>query len=190
MATYDAEIADLIPLARAGDAAALGRLLDIHRDYLRRLAGKKLTPKLRGRLDGSDIVQQTCLSVQKQIGGFVGSRPAEFVAWLRQIHERNIRNVIRSHLRAQKRAASREESLEYLDLVAQDAESKDIVVREEQAMRLRSAMELLPFNEREVIRLRYFDGWTLPQICEKVGLSTDAVVWLIRRSMKRLKNHL
>ncbi len=35
MATADSEIAALIPLAREGNDGALGRLLDLHRDFLR-----------------------------------------------------------------------------------------------------------------------------------------------------------
>ena len=65
MTTPDSEIAVLIPRAQAGDVSALGRLLDLHRDYLRGVAVQQLAPQLNGRIDGSDIVQQTCLSVHK-----------------------------------------------------------------------------------------------------------------------------
>ncbi|MBC8117225.1 MAG: sigma-70 family RNA polymerase sigma factor [Candidatus Saccharimonas sp.] len=190
MATADSEIADLIPLARAGDAAALGRLLDLQRDYLRGLAVQQLAPKLKGRLDGSDIVQQTCLSVHKQIGEFVGTEPAEFVAWLRQIHERNIRNAARNQLQAQKRAVDREESLEQQNVAGQETSPSQILLRDEEASQLRAAMEHLPDDEREAVRLRYFENWSLPQIGEHLELTPDAVVWLMKRSMKHLKQHL
>jgi RNA polymerase sigma-70 factor (ECF subfamily) len=190
MAEADSEIAKLIPLARDGDTAALGRLLDLHRDYLRGLAVQQLTPKLKGRLDGSDIVQQTCLSVHKQIGEFVGTKPAEFVAWLRQIHERNIRNVARNQLLVQKRAVNREEVLEQDNFVDPETSPSQIVLRDEDASRLRAAMVYLSDDEREAIHLRYFENWTLPQIGEHLGLSLDAVVWLLKRTMKQLKNRM
>ena len=41
-----------------------------------------------------------------------GNQEAEFVAWLRRVHERNVQNVIRDHMIAQKRALSREQSLD------------------------------------------------------------------------------
>lgn len=104
MATADSEIAALIPLAREGDDSALGRLLDLHRDYLRGIAAQQLPPKLQGRIDDSDVIQQTCLSVHKQFTGFEGAAPAEFVAWLRLIHERNIQNAVRDHMAVQKRS--------------------------------------------------------------------------------------
>ena len=190
MTTSDDEIAGLIPRARAGETVALGRLLDLHRDYLRGLAVQQLAPKLKGRLDGSDIVQQTCLSVHKQIGEFAGAQPAEFVAWLRQIHERNIRNAIRHQLQTQKRSIDREELLERHDLADQESTPSQIIIGDEQAARLRAAMQHLPEDERECVRLRYFENWTLPQIGGHLNLTLDAVVWLMKRSMKHLKEHL
>ena len=190
MAANDNEIAELIVLARAGDATALGKLLDLHRDYLRGLAAQQLNPKLQGRLDDSDVIQQTCLSVHKQIGGFTGNDPAEFVAWLRLIHERNIHNAARDQLQVQKRAAGREETLEPADFAGRQATPSQIVMRDEEATRLKQAMQLLPEGEREVVRLRYFEGWPLSQIAEHLGLTQNAVAWQLRRSMKSMKKHL
>ena len=190
MAASNSEIVELIPLAQAGDGDALGRLLDIHRDYLRGLAAQQLLPKLQGRIDDSDMIQQTCLSVHKQIGEFVGTQPAEFVAWLRQIHERNIRNAARDQMQVQKRAVDREEAREQHDVAGQETTPSQIVMRDEEASQLRAAMQHLPDDEREAVRLRYFENWTLPQIGEHLGLTSDAVVWLMKRSMKHLKQHL
>ena len=190
MAASNSEIVELIPLAQAGDGDALGRLLDIHRDYLRGLAAQQLLPKLQGRIDDSDMIQQTCLSVHKQIGEFVGTQPAEFVAWLRQIHERNIRNAARDQMQVRKRAVDREEAREQHDVAGQETTPSQIVMRDEEASQLRAAMQHLPDDEREAVRLRYFENWTLPQIGEHLGLTSDAVVWLMKRSMKHLKQHL
>ena len=188
--TPESEIVKLIPLARAGNATALGKLLDLHRDYLRGLAVRQMAPRLKGRLDGSDIVQQTCLSVHKEIGNFVGSEPAEFVAWLRQIHERNIRNAVRNQLEVQKRAANREVALENNDFVGCETSPSQIAMRDEDASRLRTAIVNLTDEQREFIRLRYFENWTLPQIGKHLGLNLDAVVWLMKRTMKQLKKML
>jgi RNA polymerase sigma-70 factor (ECF subfamily) len=99
---------ELIDRARAGDPAALGELLQNYRGYLWGLADRMLDDRAAARLDASDIVQQTCLSVHKQITEFEGQDPAQFAAWLRQIHERNIRNAARNQLHAGKRAIDRE----------------------------------------------------------------------------------
>lgn len=190
MATRNSEIINLILRAREGDGQALGKLLDLHRDYLKGLAAQQLNPKLQRRLDDSDVIQQTCLSVHKQIGGFQGNDPAEFVAWLRLIHERNIQNVARDQMQVQKRAASREESLEPADVAGPQTTPSQIVMREEEATQLKQAMQSLPADERDVVELRYFKDWSVSQIAEHLALTPDAVAWRLKRGMKAMKSLL
>src|SRR5580704_8652172 len=81
----DAVNRELIKRARGGDHAALGELLEKYRRYLWGLADRMLDDRAAARIDASDVVQQTCLSVHKQITEFEGHDDAQFVAWLRQI---------------------------------------------------------------------------------------------------------
>ncbi len=190
MGTDDSEIAALIPLAREGDDSALGRLLDLHRDYLRGIAAQQLPPKLRGRIDDSDVIQQTCLSVHKQFTGFEGSDPAEFVAWLRLIHERNIQNAVRDHMAVQKRSVDRDVTVEQHDPVGHETTPSQIVVRAEQSVQLQDALASLPKEEQEVLRLRYYENYSVQQIADVLGLTPDAVAWRMKKGMKAMKTHL
>lgn len=53
-------------------------------------------------------------------------------------------------------------------------------------------MQDLPDDGREIVRLRYFENRTLPQIAQHrhQNLALDAGVWLMKRSMKHLKLYL
>jgi RNA polymerase sigma-70 factor, ECF subfamily len=187
----DAAIVDLIRRARAGDREALGELLDAHRGYLRGVAEKLLNPRIAARIDASDVVQQTCLSIHKRIGEFDGEDAAQFVAWLRQVHERNIQNVVRDQLRAQKRAAARDEPLADLDApAARQTSPSRRAMRGEEAVRLSEALAKLPQNEQQALRLRYLEGRTLGEVCLEMGLTKDALVWLMKRAMKKVKDDL
>jgi RNA polymerase sigma-70 factor (ECF subfamily) len=186
----DDVLADLLQRAVRGDSAALGRLLDGHRDYLRGLAERLLDSRLDARLDASDLVQQTCLSVHKKIAEFDGHEPAQFVAWLRQVHERNIQNAVRDQ-QADKRAAEREVRLGDVDpRDPLQATPSQRVIRGEESDRLARALDQLPRDEREALRLRYLEGRTLAQVADEMGLTRDALVWLMKRGMKRLKANL
>ena len=190
LGTDDSEIAVLIPLAREGDDSALGRLLDLHRDYLRGIAAQQLPPKLQGRIDDSDVIQQTCLSVHKQFTGFAGSDPAEFVAWLRLIHERNIQNAVRDHMAVQKRSVDRDVATEQDNLVGHETTPSQIVLRAEQSAQLKDALSSLPEEEQGVLRLRYYENYSVQQIAEVLGLTPDAVAWRMKKGMKAMKKHL
>jgi RNA polymerase sigma-70 factor (ECF subfamily) len=182
---------DLIRRAQAGDQDALGQLLAEHRDHLRQLAELGLDPRVKARVDASDVVQQTCLSVFRQIAEFQGSEPAQFEAWLRQVHERNIQNAVRHQLQTQKRSAGREERLDGQDLGAcTQATPSQFAMQREDAARLEEALSQLPADQRAVLQLRYLEGRTLNEVAGQLGLTKDAVVWLMQKGMKRVRELL
>jgi RNA polymerase sigma-70 factor, ECF subfamily len=182
---------ELIDRARGGDPAALGELLQNYRGYLWGLADRMLDDRAAARLDASDIVQQTCLSVHKQITEFDGQNPAQFAAWLRQIHERNIRNAARNQLHAGKRAIDRERRVSDADVhAARQATASQQVVRSEESARLTRAIALLPPDEQEALRRRYLDGESMVEIAAAMGLTKDALIWLMKRAMTSLREHL
>ena len=157
-------------------------------DYV---AEKLLDDRAAGRLDASDLVQQTCLSVHKQIAEFNGEDPAQFAAWLRQIHERNVRNAVRDQLRPGKRAVSREEHLADRDVhAAGQTTPSQHVVRNEEARRLARAIAQLPEDEQEALRRRYLEGQSLAEVGSAMGLTKDGLVWLMKRAMKNVKRIL
>ena len=62
----------LLDQARAGDAAALGRCLELYRNYLRLMARALISQPLRLRLDASDLVQETFLKAIVSSPAFLG----------------------------------------------------------------------------------------------------------------------
>lgn len=187
----DAVIRELLRKARTGDPAALGELLEKYRGHLHNLAEKLLDDRAAARIDASDLVQQTCLSVHKQIAEFDGKDPAQFAAWLRQIHERNVQNAVRDQLHAGKRSIEREERLADRDVhAARQTTPSQHVVRNEESQRLAQAIAELAEDEQEALRRRYLEGQSLAEVGEAMGLTKDALVWLMRRAMKNVKRIL
>lgn len=191
MNTTESNLISLVEQARAGDTLALGELLEKHRPYLRLLAERQLDPRLDARVDASDIVQQTCLSVHRAIKGFVGNDPAQFLAWLRQIHERNIQNAFRDHVRLKKRSIARERSSP--DNATGDWGAERIsspsqrLMLGENAVLLAAALQSLTEDQRAAIRLKFLDGFSLAEISHQMDRSPDAIVSLVRRGMMQLR---
>jgi RNA polymerase sigma-70 factor (ECF subfamily) len=183
-----------ISQAREGDPQALGELLEQHRGYLKVLAQRILEGKLRARLDASDAVQKTCLEAQKAIKDFRGVTPAVFLVWLREIHEGNLLNLIREHF-AQKRNVKRERAAtaEEVDSIIADAVQStpsQRVLRDENAVHLASALEKLPPDQREAVRLRYFEGQTIREVALAMDRSEKAAGALIMRGLAALRKLL
>ena len=129
-------------------------------------------------------------SDQLLIGEFEGHDVAQFVAWLRRIHERNIINAARDHLQTQKRGALRETPLADAGATpAKQTSASRHAIRSEETERLRQALKNLPDDEREALRLRYLEGFHLTEIGHRMGLTKDALVWLLKRAMKNVRRH-
>jgi RNA polymerase sigma-70 factor (ECF subfamily) len=180
-----------------GDAP--GRALDRFRPYLLLLARVRLDPRLRGKLDASDVVQQTLLEAHQGLARFRARDVAAQAAWLRQILARNLANAIRDLGRA-KRDVRRERSFEAaLDessarlegwLVADQSSPSQQVQRHERAVRLAKALETLPEAQREAVVLRHWHGWSLADIGGQLSCTPAAVTGLLHRGLKNLRKQL
>lgn len=177
--------------AQAGDADAVDALLELQRSDLRRLAENQLPRGLEKRIDASDLVQQTCLSVFRSLAEFEGVDPVQFQAWVRKIHERNIQNAVRDQLQAQRRALQRESSDVSPSQLPDPAPSaSEVVRRDEERERLDRVLCQLAADEQAILRLRFWDGCTMPVICERLNLSRDAAAWLMHKSLRKAKKLL
>ncbi|MCH8243724.1 MAG: sigma-70 family RNA polymerase sigma factor [Planctomycetes bacterium] len=190
------QVRALIVRARGGDRGALGELLETFRGYMRILAEREIGPRLQARVHSSDVVQKTFLSACRNFKDFAGSEQAEFLAWLRRIHERNIRDTIRDNVQVQKRAVGNERPLpepaagqrEISD--ARTSSPSQRAMRGEDAVQLAQALETLPDDQREAVRLRHLEGWPLADIVHQMGRSKDAVASLLKRGLQNLRKRL
>jgi RNA polymerase sigma-70 factor (ECF subfamily) len=173
--------------------------LDGYRDFLLLLARTGLNPRLRGRLDPSDVVQQTLLEAHRDIGQFRGRSTAERASWLRQMLARNLANAVRDHTR-DRRDVNRERSLQAsLDessarpesfLAADQSSPSERLDRDEQSRRLAKALAALPDGQREAVELRHLQGWPLAEIAAHLGRSPTAVAGLLHRGLAGLRTLL
>ena len=163
------------------------------------LARVQLSPLLRDKLDPSDVVQQTLLDAHRDRDQFRGQSEAQQAAWLRQILNRNLVDVLRAFGRA-KRNAARERSLDLaLDqssqrleawLVAEESSPSHQLDRQERALRLANALAKLPERQREALVLQHWHGCSLSEIGRRMDCSPTAVAGLIKRGLKQLRHLL
>lgn len=169
--------------------------LESYRAYLRLLTRLHFDDRLRGKVDPSDVVQQTMLRAVQGWGQFRGTDPAQRIAWLRKILANTLANFARD-LHRDKRDVAREVALDLSssrleELAAGDQTSpSQRAVRGELVLQLAAALEALPADQREAVGRHYLLGQTLAQVGDALGRSPAAVAGLLQRGLRKLRDLL
>jgi RNA polymerase sigma-70 factor (ECF subfamily) len=180
-------------------AGIVERDLEGHRPYLSLLARMHLDPRLRDKLDPSDLVQQTLLEAHAKREQFRGTTAPEQAAWLRQMLVHNLADAVRA-LHREKRDVKLERSLEAaIDgsscrlaawLAAEQSSPSQQAMHNEQLLRLADALPQLPDAQREAVILHHLQGWSLAELAGHLGRSEPAVAGLLHRGLKKLRELL
>ncbi len=124
-----------------------------------------------------------------------GDRRRRISGWLRQILRNDINRVRRQYVEAERRSVDRERRLDDSSLGAPElvdlaqTPGTDAVLREE-ARLLKEAMEKLPENYIQVIRLRDWEELSFPEIGRTMNLTEEAARKLWKRAITRLEEIL
>lgn len=187
---------DAIPddVLRAEAALSSSWSLGSLRPWLKIVAERELPAALRGRVEASDIVQQTLLDAWRGLQGFRGTTQAERLAWLRMILRRVVLQQRRSRFGTQKRAGERLQSeLDLTDsriglLAGGDKPTPDEqAAANETSLLLAQALESLPADDRQLIRWRHFDELSHDEIAARLGCSPAAVRMRWVRALRNLR---
>lgn len=181
--------------ARAGDGAVLGQLLEAYRGYLRLLARVEIGRRLQGKVDASDVVQETYLDAHRQFPNFRGESEAQLLNWLREILAGTLANVVRRYFGTQARDvrlelnAGLDQSSQALGQILVDPHSSPSqgAIRGEQALLVAGALARLPDDYQTVLVLRHLEGLPFAQVAERMGRSVDSVEKLWLRGLARLR---
>ena len=161
----------LVKLAMRGNPKAFGTLVEREQEYLYRMAFLYV----RQEQDALDVVQESILKAYKSLKTL--REPEYFRTWLTKI----VINTAQDTLRARQRAAPLEEEL---DLPAPEG------LPPEERMDLHGAIARLPEKYQDVIKLKYFDGYTIREISEATGMPQGTVSVYLRRAVKELQTLL
>jgi RNA polymerase sigma-70 factor (ECF subfamily) len=170
-----------------------------YRNALRLLARMHLDPRLQGKLDASDVVQQTLLKAHANLDQFRGQSEAEFSAWLRKILANTLAEEARK-FGTDKRNSAREQSLEAAIeessarveqwLAAEQSSPNELAERQEHLLRLADALEQLPEGQRQAVELHHLKGFPVAEVARSLGRSEASVGALLYRGLNKLRELL
>ncbi len=154
-------------------------------------ANSQMPGWLRGKLDPTDLVQQTLLEAMAA-DRLAGRPDHEVLAYLRRALTHNLIDATRKHAPARgDLAAVGESSLRLADwLAAEQTSPSERADRNERFERLAAALAELPESQRVAVELRYLHGLKVTDIASRLGKTEGAVSLLLHRAVTALRLEL
>lgn len=166
-----------------GDRSAISTLIDKHsrrvRDYIRMM--------VKDNDVADDIFQDTFIKVVKTIDEGRYSDNGKFLSWVLRIAH----NKVIDYFRAQKQAPSVSESSSGYDILGTmrfaERTVEDKIIADQIDTDIKSLVDLLPDEQREVVLLRYFSGLSFKEIAEQTGVSINTALGRMRYALINLR---
>ena len=187
----------LVPKAKEGSESAREELLEHVQDYVRLMAKKNAPANLQGKFGLSDVAQQSMAQALQGFDQFRGNSASEFYGWLRAIVRNQALRMQRDY-QSEKRDVGRERRLANDSCssrpghvpIDSDPTPGTRAIAIEEIQHVRSAIDRLPEDYANVIRLHSFERLSFKQVAEKMERSLDSVTKLWYRAIMKLEKEL
>lgn len=187
-----------------GDREALAAVFAVHRDRLWRIVHFRLDPRMRGRVDPDDVLQEVYLNAERRIQHVIEDAPDGLFVWFRMLVAQTLAEIHRRHLGTQRRDPMREQSLSGGGGYSADATSFSIsshlfghltspsqaALRKELSEQLDFALSSMEDLDREVLALRHFEELSNRETAQALGLTEQAASARYVRALTRLQHIL
>jgi RNA polymerase sigma-70 factor (ECF subfamily) len=180
-----------------GEARALENLLARYRPELRDFIERHFDPRLRARIDPSDVVQDTQLEMVRRMDDFLAQQPMPFRLWLRKKAMDRLLNLRRDHVVRARRSVVREQGLPDRSslllarpLLARGTSPSQHLQARELAERVSRAVARLADAEREILLLRHAEDLPFAEIGCLLDIEPAAARKRFGRALIRLQKVL
>jgi RNA polymerase sigma-70 factor, ECF subfamily len=193
---------DLLRRAAGGDQEACLELFSLYRDRLKRMVRLRLSRRLQGRVDDSDVLQEAYLDVSQKLSEYLREPILPFFLWLRHMTGLKLAEVHRRHLGTAMRDADREVSLHRGGLPEADSASlaaqllgklttpSQAAIKAETRIYVQEALNSMDPIDREVLALKHFEQLSTTEIAQVLNLSKAGAGSRYLRAIKRLREIL
>lgn len=197
------DAADPLKRLREGDMNAVAEYAEAHRRQLSAYVDHQLGAALRAKVEPDDIVQEAVFRAVRSPQLFTQSDREPF-GILCHLAQEAIIDAHRKLIEAQKRAAGREVPLQgggsggdssggggIINLLAATMTTASRAFSKNQKeIAMWAALDSLPEDQREALRLRYVDGLPTKEIAQRMQKTDGAIRVMLTRSLDKLQSLL
>ncbi len=173
----------LLEQYQQGNREVVSQLLERHtrrvRDYVRMM--------IKDNDVADDLTQEVLIKVVKVLDEGRYTDKGRFLPWVLRIAH----NRVLDYFRAQKQVKTVSESSAGFDILGSknfaEPSIEDRLVSEQQAEEVRGLIELLPEEQRTVVKMRYYDGLSFKEIAEHTGVSINTALGRMRYALINMR---
>ena len=193
---------ELLGDAREGNAEAVNKLIDRHRNAILRLVRMRLDRRIQPRVGVSDVVQDVFIEANRRLQKYLQDPVMPFHLWLRQIAKDRIIDAHRRHRVSKKRSVDREQPAHVpadMDhssmalanqLVDGEVTPMAAATQRELAARVEQTIGELPEQDRDILLMRHYEFLSNQEVAEALGLSQPAASMRYLRAIRRMRELL
>ncbi len=198
MSSETSEPLELLELAQSGDEKACRELLLHVADRLERYLVEKMPQKHQGSFSAEDVLQEVLFAIHRDLLSYSPQSGASFYSWCYRIADNRLLDAIRRFER-KKRGGDRKKvegspeqsGVGFIDAVPGKTTSPSVrVARKEKAAALHEALEDLPENQREALKMRFLENRSQNSIAGRLAVTQGAVEGLLKRGKHKLADML
>lgn len=166
-----------------GDRSAISELIERHSKRVRSYIGMMV----KDDDVADDIFQETFIKAVKVIDEGRYTDNGKFLSWVLRIAH----NRVLDHFRREKASKQINESEAGYDVIGtlrfSEPTAEDDIVHGEVEQTIRSLIELLPDEQKEVVRLRYYSKLSFQEIAEHTDVSINTALGRMRYALINLR---
>ena len=166
-----------------GNREAISQLLERHtrrvRDYVRMM--------VKDNDVADDLTQEVLIKVVRVIDEGRYTDKGRFLPWVLRIAH----NRVLDYFRAQKQVKTISESSAGFDVLGNknlaEPSIEDSIILEQRAEEIRALVEELPEEQREVVKMRYYEGLSFKEIAEQTGVGINTALGRMRYALINMR---
>ncbi len=181
-----------------GQNNAFNEILTRYRERLKRMVDVRMNQKLRGRLDASDVIQNTFVEAARTLENYLDNPKISVFLWLRRLAGEKLIQAHRKHMGAEKRSVNREQPIFggvpaatsqviAIQLSGKLTSPSLAATKQEAKNDLMLALDQMGEIDREILMLRHFEQLSNHETAEVVGMNYEAVKKRYIRALDKLR---
>ena len=202
MADETDQLDALVRKAQDGDESALADLFEANKERLSRMVRLRMSAQVQPRVAVSDVLQEAYVDLAQQLNNYAKNPKLPFFLWLRRITGQRLAKVHRAHLGQEIRNINRERRLDGIgipdassvymasQLAGQFTSVSEQAIRNENELRMQTAIEQLADTDREILAMRHVEQLTNSEIAILLEISESAATNRYVRAIRRLRDAL